>query len=279
MREGTLWLVYICKYIELIYLIVLTILLFIEGIKFMTQVEELPSPHGSIKLQVLIMVPICLFLATLNLIYNNLLTNLRFKFKLNCKTLGMCFYDCFNCAFGFCCLKKFCTDQWCGIPTLIKWTLKAGIFGYTLWTVYEAQEKVGVPPNLVTPLYKKKNDGTFLFILLILHIGQHIAFWVSRPIFFIIWSILTCCCDKGQEFGENETFENCVISYKFIEHETEHRGGMQNHPVGMAEISYYRRMGQVTQEGQQRHNEIVAKKEMSTSMHRALSMKMAGALQ
>jgi hypothetical protein len=118
------------------------------------------------------MVPICLFLAVLNLCYNNLLTNIRFKCKLGCKTCGICVYDCMNFACGFCCLKKLCMDKWCGIPTLIKWTLKAGIFGYTLAVVYQAQELVGKPTNLVSLIQSKKStQGTFLFILLILHIG------------------------------------------------------------------------------------------------------------
>lgn len=32
MRQGTLWLVYICKYLELAFLLVVTILMFITGI-------------------------------------------------------------------------------------------------------------------------------------------------------------------------------------------------------------------------------------------------------
>ena len=41
MSEGTLWLVYICKYLELGFLLALTILMFIIGIRFMSQVADL----------------------------------------------------------------------------------------------------------------------------------------------------------------------------------------------------------------------------------------------
>lgn len=231
-------------------------------------------------LQVFIFVPICLFLAVMNLAYNNLLTNIRFRCKLGCKTVGVCCYDVPNFCFGFCCLKKLCTDRCFTWPTLLKWAFKAGVFGYSLYVVWEAEKILHAqqPTNLVTRLPKVKNDGTFLFVVLLVHVAQHILFLVARPILFIVYSILTCCCDKGREFGENETFDDCMISYKYIEHETEFRGGMQNHVVGMAEISYFRRMSSVAREGQQRHDELVARNEMSGSQIQRLSMKMATAL-
>jgi len=74
---------------------------------------------------------------------------------------------------------------------------------------------------------------------------QHAIFLTLRPILFIIYSILTCCCDKGQEFGENEEFDDRIISFKFIEYETEHRGGFANYAVGMQELTYQRNMSQV----------------------------------
>ena len=279
MREGTLWLVYICKYLELAFLFAVTILMFITGIGFMQQVGKLKN-QGAAVLQVFIFVPICLFLAVMNLVYNNLLTNIRFKCKLTCKTLGVCFYDVINGIFGFCCLKKLCTDKCFSVPTLIKWVVKAGIFGYSLYVVWHAEQILhsSQPVNLVTKVPKVKSDGTFLFVVLLVHVCQHALFIVARPIFFIAWSILTCCCDKGREFGENESFDDCMISYKYIEHETEFRGGMLNHPVGLAEVSYNRRLSQVAREGQQRHDEFAAQnaqKQMGTSQVQRMSLKVA----
>lgn len=109
MREGTLWLFYISKYLELIFLIVLTILLIIEGIDLMKELETInESARSKKRLPVYIMLPICMVLAVFNVMYNNLLTNLRFKCKIFNKTCGICVYDAVNCCFGFCCMKKFC---------------------------------------------------------------------------------------------------------------------------------------------------------------------------
>lgn len=41
MREGTLWLFYICKYLELLFLIVVSILLIIEGVSLMLDIWKL----------------------------------------------------------------------------------------------------------------------------------------------------------------------------------------------------------------------------------------------
>lgn len=49
-----------------------------------------------------------MFLAVMNIVYNNLFTNLRFKCKIGCHAGGLCLYDALNCCFGFCCLKKIC---------------------------------------------------------------------------------------------------------------------------------------------------------------------------
>ena len=38
MREGTLWLVYINKYLELIFLIIITALMILHGIKLLKEV-------------------------------------------------------------------------------------------------------------------------------------------------------------------------------------------------------------------------------------------------
>lgn len=137
------------------------------------------------------------------------------------------------------------------MPTLIKWIVKAGIFGYSLYIVWHAEQllKSSQPVNLVTKVPKVKSDGTFLFVILLVHVCQHALFVVARPIFFITWSILTCCCDKGREYGENENFDDRIISFKYIEHMTEFHGGMLDHPVGFAEISYNRRISQVAREG------------------------------
>jgi hypothetical protein len=40
MREGTLWLVYICKYVELVFLIVTTVMMIVWGIQFIQETNS-----------------------------------------------------------------------------------------------------------------------------------------------------------------------------------------------------------------------------------------------
>jgi len=79
-------------------------------------------------------------LAVINVIYNNLLTNLRFKCKTVCKSCGICVYDLLNWFFGFCCLKKVCQDRCFTWGTLVKWCVHIAIFGTTIWSVNLVQK-------------------------------------------------------------------------------------------------------------------------------------------
>lgn len=83
-------------------------------------------------------------------------------------------------------------------------------------------------------------------VILYLHVLQHPIFLAARPILFIVWSILTCCCEKGQEFGENHSYDDTIISYEYIEYETHNRGGFEHIPNNpIAELSYQRNLSQV----------------------------------
>lgn len=82
-----------------------------------------------------VFVPICMALATINTLYNNLLINLRFRCKISCKTAGVCVYDCVNHLICYTCLKKLCRDKCFELLTLVKWGVKAAIFGYTIYLV------------------------------------------------------------------------------------------------------------------------------------------------
>lgn len=41
---------------------------------------------------------------------------------------------------------------------------------------------------------------------LIVYLLQHPIFIVSRFPIFLLYSILTCCCDKGADIDDNEEF-------------------------------------------------------------------------
>ena len=96
-------------------------------------------------------------LAVTNMMYNNLLTNLRFKCKVNNNKCGCLVFDCINYTMCWCCCRKFCRDKWFEWPTVLKWTMKAAIFGYTISAVWRQElvmhsEQLTKPVNFVTAI-------------------------------------------------------------------------------------------------------------------------------
>lgn len=67
---------------------------------------------------------------------------------------------------------------------------------------------------------------------------------------FMCWSILTCCCDKGQEYSAEEKFEDRIISFDYIEYELPNRGNFANHVMGPSELAYNRGISLVVQNAQ-----------------------------
>ena len=66
-----------------------------------------------------------------NLLYNNLLINLRFHIKVKSYTCGLCCFDLWNTLQCYCFLKIPCRDKCCTIPTIIKWVIKGILIGVT----------------------------------------------------------------------------------------------------------------------------------------------------
>lgn len=81
-----------------------------------------------------------------------------------------------------------------------------------------------------------------LDMYLIVYVLQHPIFMVLRVPIFLIYSILTCCCDKGEDFPEGELFKNRMISLEYVEYELDLLNNFQNHPVGRNELEYNRRL-------------------------------------
>ena len=71
--------------------------------------------------------------------------------------------------------------------------------------------------------------GNEVDIFLLIYLLQHPIFILSRLPLFILWTILTCCCDKGRDYDDDEKFEDRVISFDYIDWETDNRGRFENH--------------------------------------------------
>ena len=140
MRQATLGLFYIVKYLELIFLFFWTGWLISSGVYFIDLITEQVDIEGKDQ-QCIIFTAISLVLVLWNLFYNNLLINLRFLTKMRCVTFGLCVFDAFNYLFCYCFLAKPCRDK-CFTPwTLIKWLIKGGIMGYTVYLVMDKKDR------------------------------------------------------------------------------------------------------------------------------------------
>ena len=62
-------------------------------------------------------------------------------------------------------------------------------------------------------------DASHLEMYLIVYLLQHPIFIVARLPIFLIYSILTCCCDKGNDIDDNEEFQDRIISFDFVAYE------------------------------------------------------------
>jgi len=134
MKQATLGLFYYVKYAELCFLIIWTGLIFTSSVYLLDTLTDQSTLLGN-DAQLIVLVIISLVLVVFNLLFNNLLTNLRFLAKMRCVTFGLCCYDCLNWTMCACILNKPCRDR-CFTPwTIGKWIIKAGLIGYTIYLI------------------------------------------------------------------------------------------------------------------------------------------------
>jgi hypothetical protein len=50
---------------------------------------------------------------------------------------------------------------------------------------------------------------------------MHPIFMVARLPIFLIYTILTCCCDKGEDLGNEFPYEKLLISFDYCENHAE----------------------------------------------------------
>ena len=145
MREGTLALFYFCKYLELGALLIWSVLT-LSQISLTVQVDYEYFATSPEKFGPLILVAV---LIIYNLLFNNLLINLRFYCKMRCVTVGLCVYDAVNFVQCECCLNKPCRDR-CFTPwTIVKWILKTVVISVTLYILnQDVVPEDGVPLDI-----------------------------------------------------------------------------------------------------------------------------------
>ena len=140
MVQVTLAHFYFAKYTELTFLITWTVLIFCSASYFIHLITE-QAVLESDDIMCIMMTAVCMVLANWNLFYNNLLINLRFLAKMYCVTFGLCIFDLLNFLCCYCCLLKPCRDRFFTLWTLIKWLIKGGIFGYTIYLIQQKKNE------------------------------------------------------------------------------------------------------------------------------------------
>ena len=81
MRNGTLFLFYFVKYLELTFLFIGTSITIGSGLWLVQRILN-SIDISSTEMQLLVLIPICLLIILFNLFYNNLLINIRFFCKM-----------------------------------------------------------------------------------------------------------------------------------------------------------------------------------------------------
>ena len=220
MRSATLGLFYFCKYAELAFLSVWTVLIVMEGVKTLQMLQRQAMVEQLTTTFVLVIV--CMVFAVYNLAFNNLLINMRFYVKTKCKTYGLCTYDCLNLLFCSCCLHTLCRDRCFTLPTLFKWLVKTCVIGTTIYLIRQANSDWAQEREEEVDFgYVPTTEVSSLDTLLIVYVLQHPMFMVARIPIFIVYSLLTCCCDKGRNYPDDEEFKDRIISFDYVKYETD----------------------------------------------------------
>ena len=61
---------------------------------------------------------------------------------------------------------------------------------------------------------------TDLDIYLAFYACQHPIMIVARIPIYMLYAILTCCCDKSEDAGGRDDFKDRIISFDYIDYET-----------------------------------------------------------
>ena len=101
---------------------------------------------------------------------------------------------------------------------------------------------------------------------------QHIIFVVARVPIFLIYSILTCCCDKGRDLDDDAAFEDRIISFDFIPYELGVLRNFENHPRGIDEVAFNRELAVI------RHQQQEVMQPQAPGMNQSQIARLAGGL-
>lgn len=197
----------------------------------------------------------CIVLALYETFYNTLLFNCRYRMKTSCYTLGKCFFDGFN----FICLQSCLLQKPCMSNELKffipKWILTICLMMATFGLTYKVRAD-----NADHYANTDENEDLFTSrafeVLLIIYAFQHVIFIIFRVFAWVVWGLLTSCCDHGRDFDKSDTFEWSIISPKYVEYQIEYLHGQRDFVAGSADIEFTRQLTQVQHQVQEKQEAV-----------------------
>lgn len=79
-------------------------------------------------------------------------------------------------------------------------------------------------------------------MLLLVYLLQHPIFIVARIPFFILYIILTCCCDKEDEVEMTHELKDTIIHFDYIEWNMNVLENFVNYQAGRADFEFNRNL-------------------------------------
>ena len=114
MKQSTYVLTVLIKWCELIFVALLVITMWISAISLSVRLVS-DAPYLTS------MVILACVIALYHLIYQTLLTNLRFACKKNCFSCGKCFFDLLNIIICHKCCARPCSEKKTSVWFVFKW--------------------------------------------------------------------------------------------------------------------------------------------------------------
>lgn len=227
MKPGTVFCLVLVKWFELIFLTVITAFLFAGLLQMNTSLDgdaQYLTAMGAVAVA----------LAGMNLFYNNLLLNLRYKCKADCYTIGWLIYELPNYLCLHPCLHWLCRDRWgLNLGTPVKWLVKL-IYLVTLISLIKDYKKHHPELNDFDP--EEDNIQILFDDMLIVYLFQHVIFISLRPFFLCLFTCVSCCYDHGEAYDKNHKFDDAIISYDYITYTRIRFNNFEDKPTGVKEI-------------------------------------------
>lgn len=83
-----------------------------------------------------------------------------------------------------------------------------------------------------------EEEATQLDMLLIIYVLQHPLMFVARIPLFIVYTLLTCCCDKSPMTHSRKEFKDLIISLDYVKYQYEDHNNFENHHAGMNDLQF-----------------------------------------